>query len=74
MICSIYSLVHIHLNELCYFSLSKLVENVIYNCITILINSDFFSLFMNREDFTDEEWESLRNAVKLYLEDGGEVA
>ena len=29
---------------------------------------------MNREDFTDEEWESLRNAVKLYLEEGGEVA
>lgn len=29
---------------------------------------------MNREDFTDEEWESLRTAVKAYLEDGGEVA
>jgi hypothetical protein len=29
---------------------------------------------MNREDFTDEEWENLRNAVKAYLEEGGEVA
>jgi hypothetical protein len=29
---------------------------------------------MNREDFTDEEWENLRLAVQLYLEEGGDVA
>jgi len=43
-------------------------------CDTMHLSRHRFMVVMNREDFTDEEWESLRNAVKLYLEEGGEVA